>query len=79
MTDAIAPSASVVTAYKAYANASAPSQTPTDEGSSDSFGPAVKIDTPPLSAAALSAMDQTAKTTASPTYDSTGNLQKTGS
>lgn len=71
MTNAISPSASLVTAYKSYANASAPSSARTEEGS-DRFGPAVKTGTPPLSGAAVSAMDETAKQTAPSAYDRTG-------
>lgn len=67
MTAAISPSASIVTAYKAYANATVK---PDRQETEDRFGPAVKPAT--LSAAALSAAGETAKDVAT-AYDRNGN------
>lgn len=73
MTDAISPAASVVTAYKAYANASDKSPPQQPRAGSDSFGPAVKPAPASLSAATLSAIDETSKGTTPSSYDRTGH------
>ncbi|MGV8997770.1 MAG: hypothetical protein ACOH12_12560 [Parvibaculaceae bacterium] len=79
MSGVTTPSASLVTAYKYAANASA--STETQQNQADQFGPAVIPPAPKLSGAALSAIKETAATAVPavspslPAYDASGRSQ----
>ena len=82
MTGVTTPSAALVTAYKYAANASASADA--TQNQADSFGPAVIPPAPKLSGATLSAIKETAATSAPavapaepslPSYDSSGRSQ----